>query len=259
MFTPHLLGLFGMSRLGYQNGGKYLVMATWDDCGHLSQEEKDIMFAALPPHQRDARSKGIPSLGSGAIYPVPESQIVVEPFEIPYWWEKLTSLDVGWNCTAALFGARNPETGECFIYNEYKKAEAEPSVHAHAIRARGDWIPVVIDTAARGRGQKDGEALYDMYFDLGLDLVNAVKSVEPGLYEVYQALQSGLLKIFSTCRETLTEYRIYRRDEKGKVVKENDHLMDCLRYWWMTRNAAIVKPVAHFDADELGTDSVTGY
>ena len=28
----------------------------------------------------------------------------------------------------------------------------------------------------------------------------------------------------------LSEFRLYRRDEKGNVVKENDHLMDATRY-----------------------------
>jgi hypothetical protein len=26
------------------------------------------------------------------------------------------------------------------------------------------------------------------------------------------------------------EYRLYRRDEKGRIVKANDHLMDATRY-----------------------------
>jgi hypothetical protein len=28
----------------------------------------------------------------------------------------------------------------------------------------------------------------------------------------------------------LSEFRLYRRNEKGAVVKENDHLMDATRY-----------------------------
>lgn len=29
----------------------------------------------------------------------------------------------------------------------------------------------------------------------------------------------------------LKEYRLYRRDENGKIMKENDHLMDAMRYY----------------------------
>ena len=39
------------------------------------------------------------------------------------------------------------------------------------------------------------------------------------------------------------EYRLYRRDEKGRVVKENDHLMDASRYLNSTGfDYAIIKP-----------------
>ena len=53
---------------------------------------------------------------------------------------------------------------------------------------------------------------------------------EAGLFDVYSRMVSGRLKIFKSCAKTLEEYRLYRRDEKGKIVKELDHLMDCLRY-----------------------------
>ena len=40
----------------------------------------------------------------------------------------------------------------------------------------------------------------------------------------------GRLKVFRTCVNWLSEYRIYRRNKQGKIVKENDHLMDGTRY-----------------------------
>jgi hypothetical protein len=213
---------------------KKLITATWDDAPHLSDEEKTEMFNALPPHQRDARSKGVPSLGAGAIYPVAESEIIIDPIEIPPWFEISCGMDVGWNWTAAVWIARDPNTGQCYLFDCYKAGQREPAVHAHAIRARGEWVPVAIDPASRGRGQKDGAQLYEDYMDLGLDLVKADNSREAGIYRVWQMLSSGRLKVFKTCRALLEEYRLYHRDEKGQIVKENDHLMDAMRYACMT-------------------------
>jgi hypothetical protein len=82
---------------------KYVVMAGWDDVPHLDEQTKKDLYASIPPYQRDARSKGIPQLGSGAIYPVPESEIVCKPFEIPGYWPRCYALDVGWNRTAAIW------------------------------------------------------------------------------------------------------------------------------------------------------------
>lgn len=212
------------------NGDKALVMAGWDDVPHLSAEQKSRMLAETPPHLRDARSKGIPSLGAGAIYPVPESDIKVADFEIPEHWKRLYALDVGWNRTAALWGAWDQDADIIYCVSEHYRGQAEPGIHANAIRARGATLRGVIDPAARGRSQSDGTSLMNSYRDLGLHLVPANNGVESGIYDVWQRLSTGRLKIFASLSNFFTEYRMYRRDENGRIIKTNDHLMDTMRY-----------------------------
>ena len=217
-----------------KGAGKYVVNATWDDAPHLTEEQKTDLLVGIPPYQRDARSKGIPQLGSGAIYPLAEGDITVEPFDIPPTWPRVYALDVGWNRTAALWGAWDKQSDVVYLYSEYYRSQAEPVIHAEAIKARGDWIPGVVDPAARGRGQKDGSRLVDDYVALGLKLSYAVNAVEAGLLNVWQRLSTGKLKVFGSLRNFLAEFRVYRRDEKGNVVKEFDHLMDNCRYLCMS-------------------------
>lgn len=209
---------------------RFVVQATWADAPHLTEEAKAELRASIPQYQLDARSKGIPQLGSGAIYPVPESDVTVQPFPIPEHWPRGYALDVGWNRTAAVWGTMDRETDTLYLYNEYYRGQAEPSVHAAAIRARGEWMIGVIDPAARGRSQKDGSQLMQDYTDLGLTLVKADNWVETGLLDVWQRLSLGRLKVFSVLQNWFMEYRLYRRDEKGRVVKVLDHLMDTTRY-----------------------------
>jgi hypothetical protein len=47
-------------------------------------------------------------------------------------------------------------------------------------------------------------------------------------------MTSGKLKVFRSLGNFLSEFRLYRRDQDGKVVKDHDHLMDCLRYLVMS-------------------------
>lgn len=224
-------------------GSKFVVMATWDDAPHLSEEVKKELWNSIPPFQRDARSKGVPQLGAGAIYPVPESDFVVDDFKVPDHWPRSYGMDVGWNRTASAFGALDRESDTLYIYNEHYRGQAEPSIHVEAIKARGAWIPGVIDPASRGRTQRDGHQLLQDYIDLGLDLEVAFNGVESGLYEVWQRLSTGRLKVFRSCQNWLSEYRLYRRDEKGAVVKSNDHIMDATRYLVMSGiERAKVKP-----------------
>lgn len=246
---------------GQVGDSKYVVMAGWDDVPHLDESTKRILIAATPPYQREARTKGIPQLGSGAIFPVAESTFVVEPFEIPSHWPKAYGFDVGRN-TSAVWIALDRESGVIYTYSDYFIEEGLPSTHAAAIKARGDWIRGAIDTASRGRSQTDGENLYQIYTDLGLKIQNADKAVESGLLEMLELLTQGRLKVFSTCRRLLEEFRMYRRDEKGRVVKKNDHVMDAWRYAIHTRDK-VLKTKAEaassliLDLGDNGTDIIS--
>lgn len=217
-----------------REGSKFVVMATWDDAPHLSTEVKEELWNSIPPFQRDARSKGVPQLGAGAIYPVPESDFVVDDFPIPDHWPKAYGMDVGWNRTAVPWGAWNRDTDTLYLYSEHYRGQAEPSIHVESIKARGLWIPGVIDPASRGRTQRDGLQLLQDYKDLGLDIEVAFNGVESGIYEVWQRLSTGRLKVFKSMSNWLYEFRLYRRDEKGHIVKNNDHLMDATRYLVMS-------------------------
>ncbi|MCP5072940.1 MAG: hypothetical protein GY947_06545, partial [Rhodobacteraceae bacterium] len=183
-------------------------------------------------------------------------------FEIPDFWPRAYGLDVGWNRTAAVWGAWDRQSDTVYIFSEHYQGQAEPSIHADAIKARGVWIPGAIDPNSSGAGQLDGRRLMDEYRKLQLNLVPAENAVEAGIHAVFRRLAGGKLKIFSTCRALLSEIRLYRRNEQGKVVKENDHAVDALRYLIMTGLVnAITEPVFddYSQAEDNQRSSVTGY
>lgn len=240
---------------------KWCIGITWDDVPHLSAEDKAELWESIPPYQRDARSKGIPALGSGVIYPVDPNAYECDPFDIPSYWPKAFALDVGWNRTAAIWGAWDRQEDCVYLYSEHYVAEAPPQVHADSIRARGAWIPGVIDPASSGANQKDGTALRDEYASLGLELSLADNTVEAGIHAVYRRLVSGRLRVFKTLANFRSEIRLYRRDDKGKIVKERDHLMDCARYLIMSGMArATVEPRwDDYQEPVAGRSAQTGY
>jgi len=152
-------------------------------------------------------------------------------------------MDVGWNCTGAIWGARDVQSDTVYLYHEYKRSHAEPSIHVQAIKSPGEWIPGFIDPASRGRNQKDGSQLLQDYRNLGLSLQTADNGVESGLYSVWNRMSSGRIKVFRSLGKWLEEFRLYRRDERGNVVKANDHLMDSMRYLDSRVSHMIVKPL----------------
>jgi hypothetical protein len=149
-------------------------------------------------------------------------------------------MDPGWNVTAAIWFAWNidrpyqdaqgytryPAVG----YAEYYRGQADPAVHVAAIRAHGHWIPGVIDPAAEKARGPDGEILLDTYRNLGLNVSKADNTVVSGIVQTWDALSTQKLQLFDTLVNWFKEHRLYRRDDKGNVIKKNDHLMDCTRY-----------------------------
>jgi phage terminase large subunit-like protein len=231
---------------GDMGAGRWVTGAGMDDVKHLDEDRITAILSSYPPYQRAARRYGFPTLEEGAIFPVEEASFVVDPFEIPKHWPKAYGFDVGRN-TGAAWIALDRDSGVLYTYSDFFQVEGLPSSHAQAIQARGKWLRGAIDTASRGRSATDGENLFQMYHDLGLHIQNADKAVEAGLYEMLELLTSGRLKVFNTCVSLLKEFRGYRRDKHGKVVKANDHILDAWRYAVFTRDR-ILRTEAEYEA-----------
>ena len=211
---------------------KYVVQAGWKDVPHLDEKEQQMLIASTPPYQVKARTDGEPTLGVGAIYPIAENDITVPYRPIPDDWQRAYGMDVGWNRTAVVWGAREPGSGVIYLYSEHYQGQGEPASHAEAVRSRGEWIHGVIDPACQGSSQIDGRTLMQLYTRLGLHVFPAVNAVEAGTTEVWNLLVSGRLKIMTNLDNWLREFRKYHRDDQGsgKIVKREDHLMDATRY-----------------------------
>ncbi len=245
-----------------------VINAGWDDAPHLTEDEKRILAARYSPMERDARMKGLPSLGAGAIYPIPEEDILCDTFDIPDYWPRFFAGDCGWSCTAGVFIAIDPLTRTKYLYDEYKRGQVEPAVHIAALRVKGmDWMSGVMDSAAIA--ESDGTRYIQLYRDGGLNIQlpnKARGSVDAGLHRVFDELSTSKLKVMKHCVRWLEEFRLYRRDEHGKIVKKNDHLMDSTRYG-ITDGYILAKSKEMHDADKDyyqqqdagGRDKYTGY
>jgi len=241
---------------------KFVLNVEWSEVPHLDEQQKANILASYSKHERDARSKGIPSLGAGAIYPYSEEFVSCTPFPIPSYWPKGYGMDTGWKKTAVIWGATDPDTSITYLYSEHYLSEAHPAIHASAIKQHGAWMVGASDPA--GANISDGKQIFQMYVEEGLDIVKAEKGDrEGGILKIGQLFESGQLKIFSSLKNTLSEMRTYRRDEKGEIVKKNDHAMDAMRYFMTTGIKYATTPrdldEIHDEGDSGQRDSYTGY
>ena len=156
-----------------------LVTATWSDAPHLSGQAKADLLASYLPHEIEARTLGIPSLGRGAVYPLSQAGYTCDPFPIPPHFPRAYGLDVGWNWTACVWWTWDRENDQDWIYREYQREQAPPDVHVAAIKSAGDWIPGCCDPAAKQRSQVDGRNLLSEYDALGLRMAMAMTDAGP--------------------------------------------------------------------------------
>ncbi len=225
---------------------KYVVMATWDDAPHLSEEDKADLLSGIPEYQRDARSKGVPQLGSGAVFPIPEEDIKCTPFAIPSYWALIGGMDFGWDHPfAAAMLAHDRDTDTLYLTHTYRKSQATPLIHAEAIRPWGfEGMPWAWPHDGQQHGKNDGVQLAQIYRGHRLNLLTDFARFEDGSYGLeagimllLEYMQSGRFKVFSHLSDFFEEFRMYHRDE-GVIVKEREDLISAVRYAVMCRRYA---------------------
>ena len=203
------------------------------------------------------------SIPSGLVYdcvPDLESEIKVEPFEIPDFWPRYVGVDFGGVNFAALFAALDPSTGLIYIYRAYHpgKAMAKKS-HAQNLREKprveGKTIiekEPYIDRFNGGAGGESDER--DEFLPHGVFKSKPkISSVEAGIGRTYGILASGRVKVFDITEQgnandpnsnrlsefwdEIYDYRYETDEETGlplpaqKIVNQNKyHILDCARY-----------------------------
>jgi phage terminase large subunit-like protein len=237
--------------LDHPQQGQAVVRATWDDAPHMTAEVKAQKLATIPEHERDMRTKGVPFAGAGMIFPFTEDALKVEPFEIPRHWPQIGGIDFGTDHPfAAARLAWDRDNDVVYVVSEYKERRAIPAVHAAAILkwngGNAKWIPIAWPHDGLNTEKSTGDELRKSYSDEGLNMLPARatnppdwrqgqeegqggNSVEASILAMYERMETGRWKVFSTCREWFAEQRMYHRDLHGKIVKLNDDLISASR------------------------------
>ncbi|MEY9100496.1 phage terminase large subunit-like protein [Sinorhizobium fredii] len=252
-FTP----LKGMSTVvarflmpGEDPGAAYRTVTTMtiEDAEHYTEEQRRQIIDSYPAHEREARTKGVPSLGSGRIFPISEESIRVDPFEIPKHWVQIGGLDFGWDHPFAATGCAWDRDADVFYVTKvYREREATPIIHAAALKPWGAWLPWSWPHDGLQHDKGSGEQLAQQYKAQGLSMLperatfdDGTNGVEAGLSDMLQRMQTGRFKVFSTCGPWFEEFRLYHRKD-GKIVKERDDVISASRYALMMKRFAKVK------------------
>ncbi len=249
-FTP-LLGMSEVVRrfLTEESPDRHDTNMTIEDAEHIPPDERARIIASYPPHEREARTKGVPILGSGRIFPIEEAALSVEPFQIPRYWALIGAMDFGWDHPfAAVKLAYDTQGDVVYVTQTYRAREETPILHVRALRAWGSWLPWAWPHDGLQHSKDSGEPLAKQYRSNGLKMLGSHAAfsdgsagVEAGIFDMLERMQTGRLKVFSHLNDWWEEFRLYHRKE-GKVVKEHDDLMAATRYGIMELRHSLIEP-----------------
>jgi hypothetical protein len=235
------------------------IVGTIDDADHFSDEQKAQVIASYPAHERDARTKGIPSLGSGRVFPVPEDTITCEHREFPAHWPRIAGCDFGFDhpfAAAEIVWDRDSDT--VYVSKTYRVRQSTPVQHAAALRSWGKELRWAWPRDGnRETLEGAGIALAAQYRDQGLNFLSEYAhylegtgqksvSVEAGIMDMLTRMETGRFKVFREHNDWFDEYRLYHRRD-GKIFKENDDLLCATRYaLMMLRHASTTRQYNNF-------------
>jgi phage terminase large subunit-like protein len=251
-FTP-LLGMSDVCRrfLLEPSPDRISINMTIDDAPHYSAEQREKIIAGYPPHEREARAKGIPTLGSGRIFPITEEEIACEARIFPREFARIRGLDFGYDHPFACVElVHDRDEDIVYVTRAFRQRQSTPVLHAAAIRAWGaEWVPIAWPHDGLAADKGSGDELAAQYRAQHLNMLperatfpDGGSGVEAGLMLMLDRMQTGRLKVFSHLNDWFGEFRLYHRKD-GKVVKEHDDLLSATRYALMMLRFGITEPV----------------
>lgn len=176
------------------------------------------------------------TLAEGLVYPMFGDSCIVQ--DIPDTGDYYISIDYGTHnpFSAGLWCVTKTEAvriGEYYYCGREERKEKTPEEYYSEVKrlAGGRDIKcLIVDPSADAF-----IATVKKYHEFKVR--GAVNDVLPGIQTTAEMIASGKAKIHESCENAIREFGLYRWDEKAesdRVVKENDHAMDEIRYMVMT-------------------------
>ena len=240
----------------------------WADNPFLNPEEIEFLTASLSSDQLESRRYGRFRESVGLVYPEFDENVhVIEPFCVPYDWQDLISIDPGLNNPLSAHWYAVDYDGTVYVVAEHFEAGKDVTYHSQKIKEisnRIGWkkdakgrIEAIIDSAANQRTLASVKSVTELFFEQGILASPRVnKDLFSGIQRVKQYLKvvngKSKIYIFKNCVNLIRELKSYWWKEGDVPKKYDDHSLDELRYYLMTKpeNEMPKKPKTEIQKDK---------
>lgn len=225
----------------------------WNDNPYLDKQEIEAMTSSMSDMEIESRKYGHFVTNCGLVYSeFNESVHVIEPFDIPYDWQDNISIDPGLNNPLSCHFYAVDYDNNIYVIAEHYEAKKDIQYHAQAILRLADrynWrrdnkgrLTALIDSAASQHTLASSKSVAELFYDMDI-LVNTKvnKELFAGIARVKALFKARPPKIFifKNCVNLMRELKSYWWGDNDIPKKVDDHALDELRYYIMS------KPTAH--------------
>ncbi len=226
----------------------------WEDNPFLPKSEIKLLSSALDGAELDCRKYGKFSPGAGLVYPEFDRAVhVVPPFPVPPDWQDVISIDPGLNNPLSAHWYAVDWDGNVYVVAEHFAAGKDVDYHADCIKRISSLIgwktdskgrlSALIDSAANQKTLASAKSVTELFCEKGIFVNPKVnKDVFSGICRVKEYLKRGNglpdIYVFDTCKNMIEEFSGYCWADGDSPVKRDDHCMDELRYYIMSRPSA---------------------
>ena len=243
-YTDIFLNKYGDKEIWYE-------FMEWSDNPYLSRSEIDRLETGLDEAELQSRRYGKFAAKEGLVYPEFDERIhVIEPFAVPKEWQDMIAIDPGLNNPLSAHWYAVDYDDNVYVIYEHFEAGKDVDYHAAEIQNISDkigWkrdergrIRALIDSAAKQRTLSGVKNVCELFYERNI-LVNpdVEKDLFSGIARVksYLNQKNGLpnLYIFSNCRNLIRELKGYFWGSGDTPKKADDHCLDELRYYLMSK------------------------
>lgn len=242
----------------------YIAMS-WEDNPYLSEEEVKRLTLTLSDEELEARKHGKFVALSGLVYKeFREEMHVIDPFPVPREWQDTISIDPGIDAPLSAHFYATDHDGNVYVVGEWYRSGYNIMQHMREIERVAvelDWkrdirgnLSCIMDAAADQRSLQSEKSVAEVFRECGMNVnTNVNKSKWAGIQTVKGYLMphphydesrwpegKPKLFIFRTCTAMIREIKAYRWREgnatgREEPIKKNDHAMDDLRYYIMSK------------------------
>ncbi len=223
----------------------------WADNPFLDKGEIELLTQTMPDDLLESRRFGRFKSNTGLVYGEFDERIhVIEPFNVPTDWQDTISIDPGLNNPLSAHWYCVDYDGNVYVVAEHFEAGKDVSYHAERLKQISkslNWktdtkgrLSALIDSAANQKTLASTKSVTELFYDNGIMVNPRVnKDMFSGIQRVKQYLKvtggKPRLFIFKNCVNLIREFKSYWWGEGDNPKKVDDHSLDELRYYIMTK------------------------